>query len=222
VQKRIGDRRGRPRFEIVGTLTGTLETLRRLGIRNVGSGGALLETPVPFTPGSRITGRLTFKGHGRDIEARVRHVTTLRDPAEGMRYLVGVEWEASTRVDDLVNVEPLRPSVAGSRQTPERRAGVRVVPGDDMEIGQPNWSTVEVIDISTTGVLFACPVAVEVGEKGKLRMRLGERSFAAHVEIRRTDSRKAPPLAHRLGAAFITLDDGSRMHLEDFIGDVRR
>ena len=222
MKKRIGDRRGRGRFEIVGTLTGTLETLRRFGVRNVGAGGALFDTTVPFAPGSRITGRLTFRGHSREVRGKVRHVTTLpvRDP--GMRYLVGVEWEPSTRLDDLLSMEPPRSSPGGARQGPERRASVRVAAGDEAEIGQPNWSTVELIDISTTGVLFGCPVAVDIGEKGQLRVRLGERSFAAQIEVRRADSRKAAHGAYRLGAAFVSLDEGSRLHLEDFIGDARR
>ena len=220
MKKRIGDRRGRERFEIVGSLTGTLETLRRLNVRNLGAGGVLMDTPVPFTPGSRITGRLTFRGQGMDVHGRVRHVATLRERAEGLHYLVGLEWEAATKIDDLLT-EPPRGHGA-SRHSPERRSTVRFNAGGEAEIGQPNWSTVEVIDISTTGVLFSCPVAVEVGEKGKLRMRLGDRSFAAQIEVKRSDSPKTAQGGYRLGAAFISLDDGSRIHLDDFIGDARR
>jgi len=222
VKKRIGDRRGRGRFEIVGSLTGTFETLRRLGIRNLGTGGALVDAPIPFTPGSRITGRLVFRGHGRDVQGRVRHVSMLPDRGDGLHYLVGVEWESSTSVDHLLGAEPLKPPHGQTRQGPERRATPRHLAGGDAELGQPNWSTVEVIDISTLGVLFASPVAVEVGERGKLRMRLGDRSFEAQVEVRRSDTRKTAQAAYRLGAAFITLDEESRLHLEDFIGDARR
>ena len=41
MKRRLGDRRVRPRFEIVGELWGTLETVLRLPLRNVGIGGAL-------------------------------------------------------------------------------------------------------------------------------------------------------------------------------------
>jgi len=222
VKKRIGDRRGRGRFEIVGTLTGTLETFRRFAVRNVGSGGALLDTTVPFAPGNRITGRLAFRGHNREVRGEVRHVTTLPDRDDGMRYLVGVEWESSTRVGDLLSMAPLRPSAGSAREGPERRASVRLAAGSEAEISQPTWATVELIDISTTGVLFASPVAVEIGEKGELRVRLGERSFAAQIEVRRGDSRNASHAPYRLGAAFVSLDEGNRLHLEDFIGDARR
>ena len=222
MKKRIGDRRRRARFEIVGTLTGTLETLRRFRVRNLGTGGALVDTATPLAPGSRLTGRLSFRGRGREVRGEVRHITTLPDRNEGMRYLVGVEWDSSTRLDDLLQAEPLRLSPGSPRQGPERRASVRLTPGNDVEIGQPTWSTVELLDISTAGVLFSSPVAVEIGERGELRVRLGERSFAAQIEVRRSDERKAAQGAYRLGASFVSLDENSRLHLEDFIGDARR
>jgi len=221
VKKRIGDRRGRGRFEIVGTLTGTLETLRRFKVRNVSAGGALIDTPVAFALHTRIAGRLTFKGQSREIRGEVRHIATVRETGEARRYVAGLEWEPSTRVDDLLSTEALTPAAGSARRNPERRADVRLIAGGDAEIGQPNWATVELIDISTTGVLVASTVQVETGERGELRVRLGERSFAAQIEVKRSDSPKAPHALYRLGAAFVSLDEGSRVHLEDFIGDAR-
>ncbi|HKY21201.1 MAG TPA: PilZ domain-containing protein [Vicinamibacterales bacterium] len=218
----MGDRRGRERFEIIGTFTGTLETVRRFEIRNIGAGGALVTTTVPVAPGSRISGRLSLRGHGREVRGEVRHITTLTDRDEGLFYLVGVQWDASAPVADLLNVEPMRPVQSNFRQGLDRRATTRFTPGADAEIGQPNWCTVELIDISTTGVLFASPMGLDVGEKGKLRVRLGDRSFAAQIEVRRSDARKSTQTSHRLGAMFVSLDDGNRLHLEDFIGDARR
>jgi hypothetical protein len=81
---------------------------------------------------------------------------------------------------------------------------------------------VELIDISTSGVLFVAPQPLDVGETGQLRMRLGERSFAAQVEVRRSDTRKTPHPSHRLGATFVSLDEVNRLNLEDFVGDARR
>ena len=116
----------------------------------------------------------------------------------------------------------MRPTQTSFRQGTDRRATVRLTPGADAEISQPNWSAVELIDISTIGVLFASPTPLDVGEKGELRVRLGDGSFAAQIEVRRSDARKTPHTSYRLGAAFVSLDEGSRLHLEDFIGDARR
>ena len=221
MKKHIGDRRGRARFEIVGTLTGTLETWRRLEIRNLGDGGALLDTPVPFAPGSRISGRLSLRGRGREVRGEVRHITTLvaRDDA---RYLVGVQWDSASRIADLLSTEPMKPMQTTVGQGAERRESVRFIAGADAELGQPNWSTVELIDISQTGVLFSTPTPLEVGERGELRVRLEHGSFAAQIEMKRAELRKTPHTTYRVGAAFVSLDEGSRLHLEEFIGDARR
>ena len=215
----IGDRRSRARFEIVGTLTGTLQTWRRLEIKNLGLGGALLEAAVPLPPGSRIGGRLALRGRSSQVQAEVRHITTLveRDSA---RYLMGVKWDPSDRAADLISVEGMRPLQGVAREV-ERRETPRFVAGADAELEQPQWTTVELLDVSTTGVLFSCPALVGVGERGEIRARLGDASFSAQIEVRRTAPPKPPAQGHRVGASFVSLPEGSRMHLEDFIGNAR-
>lgn len=138
-----------------------------------------------------------------------------------MRYLVGVQWDTSVTVADIFNMVQMRPAQTKFEHGVDRRAGVRVVPGPDVEIGQAHWSTVDVIDISTTGVLLASQQPLGVGEKGELRVRLGDRSFAAQLEVRRTDARRTPGMNHGIGARFVSLDESNRAHLEDFIGDQR-
>jgi len=222
VKKRIGDRRARGRFEIVGTLTGTLETSRRFGVRNVSAGGALIDSGVPFTPGNRLSGRFSLHGHFREVRGEIRHISAVPERDGGVRYVVGVHWEASTEIEELLSADALRPAQATFKGT-ERRRSTRLAPAvGEAQFGQPHWSTVELVDISTIGVLFVSPSALEVGERGELRVRLGERSFAAQVEVRRSDTRKGTSTSNRYGAAFVTLDESSRMNLEDFIGDARR
>jgi hypothetical protein len=95
VRRRLGDRRIRPRFEIVGELWGTLEAVLQLPLRNVGMGGALFESHVPLAPES--IHRLTWKCDDREtaVQVRVRHVRTL-ESADGERgYLIGVEFLTS-------------------------------------------------------------------------------------------------------------------------------
>ena len=92
MRRRLGDRRQKPRFEIVGELWGTLETVLRLPLRNVGKGGALFESHVPLEPES--IHRLTWTCEGRDtvLQVRVRHVRRV-ESADGERsYLVGIEF----------------------------------------------------------------------------------------------------------------------------------
>jgi hypothetical protein len=92
VKRRLGDRRIRPRFEIVGELWGTLETVLQLPLRNVGVHGGLFESPVPLAAES--IHRLTWRCEDREtaVQVRVRHVRPL-DSVDGERtYLLGMEF----------------------------------------------------------------------------------------------------------------------------------
>ena len=92
VKRRLGDRRARPRFEIVGELFGSFETVLRLPLRNVGIGGALFESHVPLAPES--IHRLTWRCNDREtaVQVRVRHVKPI-ESADGERtYLIGIEF----------------------------------------------------------------------------------------------------------------------------------
>ena len=92
MRRKLGDRRNRPRYDIVGDLWGTLETVLHLPLRNVSPGGALIESHVPL-PAESIH-RLTFQCDGRDAatQVRVRHVSPMLS-ADGERtYLIGLEF----------------------------------------------------------------------------------------------------------------------------------
>jgi hypothetical protein len=103
---RLGDRRGDLRFEIIGQLWGSLETVERLPLRNVGRGGALVESRVPLSAQSVHGVRLLLGEEPSDVKVRVRHVTPVTTPA-GDRYLVGLEFvdlglPALEQIDRLV------------------------------------------------------------------------------------------------------------------------
>lgn len=92
VRRKIGDRRIRPRFDIVGDMWGTLETVMQLPLKNVSRGGALIHSHVPLP--SQSVHRLAFNADGQDISVpvRVSHVDT-QISADGERtYLIGVEF----------------------------------------------------------------------------------------------------------------------------------
>ena len=65
MRRKMGDRRIRPRFDIVGDLWGTLETVLRLPLRNVSRGGALIHSHVPLP--SQSVHRLAFHSNGQDL-----------------------------------------------------------------------------------------------------------------------------------------------------------
>ena len=92
MKRRLGDRRVRPRFEIVGELWGTLETVLRLPLRNVGIGGALFESHVPLAAESIHRLNWTCEDRESAVQVRVRHVRPV-ESADGERtYLIGIEF----------------------------------------------------------------------------------------------------------------------------------
>lgn len=90
-RRRIGDRRGRRRFEVVGHLWGALESVEPLRLRNLARNGALLESRFSLRIDSVHRLRLSSPGRTTDVQVRVRHVA----PAgAGGGYLIGLEFLA--------------------------------------------------------------------------------------------------------------------------------
>ncbi len=114
-----GDRRGTIRFEIVGRLWGTFEALETLALRNIGPGGALVESGLPLD--ARVTHRvrLSFHEEAVDFAARVRHSMPVPGPTGSVLYLIGLEFvgldaRASAQIDRLMALSGTSPGPAGS------------------------------------------------------------------------------------------------------------
>jgi len=93
VRRHLSDRRVRPRFDIVGDMWGTLETVLTHALRNVGRGGILIESPQPLPLQS--VHRLMFRAGEEDIaiDVRVQHVRPDPEAAAGEpRFLVGLQF----------------------------------------------------------------------------------------------------------------------------------
>ena len=95
VRRKFGDRRLRPRFDIVGDLWGTLETVLALPLKNVSRGGVMLESHLPLPAGS--VHRITFRSQGEDISTSVcvRHVRPESADGGEPRFLIGAEFIAA-------------------------------------------------------------------------------------------------------------------------------
>jgi hypothetical protein len=186
VKKHIGDRRGRARFEIVGRLIGSLETRERWAIRNMGEGGALVESTVPLAPGGRVAGRLSFRGQSREVRGEARHIATAGARGGGCALSRG---RAMGRISQCGRLRQHGANESSAEEIRARggppRRGSRG-PGTDTEIGQARWSTVGG-STSATGVLLASQQPLDLGETGAARP-VGDHSFAAQLEVRRTDA----------------------------------
>jgi hypothetical protein len=102
MKRRIGDRRVSPRFEIVGDLWGNVDVSASLTVVNLGRGGALLESPVPFAPESVHSVVAVTAEESHEVTLRVRH-STAGHQHEQRKYLVGVEFvDVSPALDDFL------------------------------------------------------------------------------------------------------------------------
>ena len=88
--KPLGDRRGQIRFEVLGTLRGTLELIEAARVVNISAHGALVESPARVALGSLQELLLTVEGRPTKVSARVRRLQQINDQRE--RYLVGLEF----------------------------------------------------------------------------------------------------------------------------------
>lgn len=98
VTRRFVDRRLQPRFEIVGDLWGTLEAAASFPIVDIGLGGALVVSDVPWEVGSVHTVVVTNRDQVGPVKVRVRHVTSPQ-PGDQKGFLVGLQF--LTQSDDL-------------------------------------------------------------------------------------------------------------------------
>lgn len=89
MDRRGSDRRGRVRFEIVGDLWGSVEAPATLVVRNLGVGGALVESAVALTPGSMHWLTTDVGGEPQLLQVRVRHAAS---GAPSARCLAGIEF----------------------------------------------------------------------------------------------------------------------------------
>ena len=92
MKRRLGDRRGRPRFEIVGDLWGTLDTVIGMPLVNVGRGGALVQSPVPLTPDSIHHVAVSCDGQQTPTSVQVRHVRPIATLDGHQHYLIGLAF----------------------------------------------------------------------------------------------------------------------------------
>jgi hypothetical protein len=220
VQHRSGDRRGHPRFEILGTLTGSLEIWHRLKVQNLGLGGAMVEISEPHPPDARLQGRLTFRGRSTEIRADVRHVTAVT-PGGGRRYAVGLGFlEGVGDMDDVLGGQ-LPPNTIDTRTESERRRSPRVECADEAEIEFAVWATAELSDVSLSGTMFTLKTSLEPGARVPFRTRLRDRRFDAEVEVRRIVSRNGPNPGYDIGASFVSMDEESRQNLGLFLVTAR-
>jgi hypothetical protein len=110
-RERVHDRRAGTRFEIVGRLPGTVETVGVLRVRNIAEGGALVEAPWPLPANSQHSARLGLSSGTFNVQVEVCHVTAAPHASAADRYSIGFHFlELDGRIRTLIEELPGRRS----------------------------------------------------------------------------------------------------------------
>jgi hypothetical protein len=100
-QERAGDRRERPRFEVIGRLPGTMISGQVLRVLNIGQGGALVEARMALPVGSLHRVKLECVHAQNEVSVIVRRV--IHEAERHPPYLIALEFaDADDRVSEQI------------------------------------------------------------------------------------------------------------------------
>ena len=103
MRRGMGDRRLRPRFDVVGQLAGTLDASISMGLRDVGRFGAQVESAVQLVAGSVHRATFSCDGIEAAVQVCVRHVKPIFSSSGEQRFLIGVEFiSPSPAVSEMI------------------------------------------------------------------------------------------------------------------------
>ena len=102
----------------------------------------------------------------------------------------------------------------------ERRRFPRTTVDAGHELRMPLQMTVQLLDISATGVLVAAPQPLEPGAVAEIQTRLGADPVLMQVEVKRVAPDAAPgkPAGrYRLGSRLVSVDDAGKRSIQKFL-----
>jgi hypothetical protein len=101
----------------------------------------------------------------------------------------------------------------------ERRQHPRAeVARNGVELALSAQNTVQVLDISQSGMLLAASQPLTVGRRAQIKTRLGTEPVTLTIIIRRvTNGIRTGHGSYRLGCEFVGLDDENRRKIERFL-----
>ena len=100
----MGHRRAHLRFEVLGTMPASLLSTESLQVLNLGTSGALVESPLPLPPNAEYRMQLVLESHVADVTVKVRRVTAVARDSGHVRYRIGLEFLAmSPEAEDVIN-----------------------------------------------------------------------------------------------------------------------
>ena len=106
----------------------------------------------------------------------------------------------------------------------ERRRSPRIAMGDGAQVVRSVSMAVRLLDVSSDGVLLACPGPVTPGVTSRVVARLGNRPLDAALDVRHVSSQWDQQAGgYRVGGRFVALSPQSREAVDALLsgGDQR-
>jgi hypothetical protein len=101
----------------------------------------------------------------------------------------------------------------------ERRRSPRVAMGSGALAVRPVSMAVRLVDLSSEGVLIACPNPITPGAASRVIARLGDRPFEAGLEVRHVSNHWDPRVGgYRVGGRFVALGPQAKAAVERLLG----
>lgn len=103
---------------------------------------------------------------------------------------------------------------------PDRRRSPRVEVTNAVLVGRPVSMAVQMLDLSTEGLLMACPQPLRPGSQLRVAAQISGRRLDARLDVRHISSTWDPHIkGYRVGGRFVSLDPTVRGAIEDLLGE---
>ena len=104
----------------------------------------------------------------------------------------------------------------------ERRRSPRVEMTNQVTIGRPVSMTVQMLDLSSEGLLMVCPQPLGLGATLRVTAQISGRRLDANLDIRHSSSQwDGRAKGYRVGGRFVSLDPTIRTAIADLLGESR-
>jgi len=105
----------------------------------------------------------------------------------------------------------------------ERRRSPRVAMGDGARLVRPVSMAVRLLDVSSDGVLMACPSPLTPGVVSRVIARLGERPLDASLDVRHASAQWDQQAGgYRVGGRFVALGAQAREAVDALLNGSER
>jgi len=104
--------------------------------------------------------------------------------------------------------------------SPDRRRSPRVEMTNQVMIGRPVSMAVQMLDLSTEGLLLACPRPMTMGAKLRVTAQIAGRRLDANLDVRHVSGQWDQQIkGYRVGGRFLSLDPVVRTAIESLLGE---